>query len=652
MGTGRLEKNALVRLDGREYRIQGILPDGTYQLEDNASGRIKPLEASEVTRKIRRGELVIPARSPSPRQKITAPFSEEELAVIRVRREYIRAMEGLPNTRERVEPVIDSVHQRVKQPVERPSFSTVYRWRLRYEKSGRDARSLLDNHQAKGNRVPRYPNEVIEICNGAIDRRYLRLERGTIQDALDDAMHRTIEENRMRPEESRLRLPSRRLVRRLISAIPAMDKYVAQYGAESARRKFRTVQGRHVTTAPLERAEIDHTSLDIMVIDERTHLPLGRPTLTLCIDDFTRCVMGLYIGFKPPSFESVAACFKDCLKPKDDLSERYPEISNYWPSFGVMRTIVLDNGREFHSESLETACLSLNIEMDYCPRRTPWLKGKIERFFGTMSRDLLHKIPGTTMSSITEKADYDPEKNAAITLADLSKILRKWIADVYHIAYHRGIGTSPLEMWNRSIQLEDIPLPDDSVDLDLVLSASTERVLTHNGIELFGLSYNGPELTREFRLRGPKQEVTVRYDPGDLGALSVSFKDGRTVKAPCLTPEYANGLSKFQHDVVKRRRAELRLKEDTAGLIKAKADLQRLITEALKGRRPMGRRVARYREDLERPVRHAHTANRDSTTELETYASSINNPASNPVIRPNMEFNEDELLDFSAVSRY
>ncbi len=119
-----------------------------------------------------------------------------------------------------------------------------------------------------------------------------------------------------------------------------------------------------------------------MVVDEQTGLPLGRPSVTACIDCYSRCILGIYIGFNPPSFQSVAACLKDCFLPKVNLKRDNPGIVNEWPAYGVMHNLVVDGGLEFYSASLEQVCLSLNINWIAAPRRTAWFKGKIERFLG------------------------------------------------------------------------------------------------------------------------------------------------------------------------------------------------------------------------------------------------------------------------------
>ena len=136
----------------------------------------------------------------------------------------------------------------------------------------------------------------------------MRRERKHLQDVLDQAIVKVREENQMRPADLALPLPSRRLVKRLVEEIPAFDRHAASYGHDTALRSFRSVEGHRVSYEPLERAEIDHTNLDLFAIDDETLLPLGRPWFSACEDDYTRCILGMFVGFIPPN---------GCANPKE-----------------------------------------------------------------------------------------------------------------------------------------------------------------------------------------------------------------------------------------------------------------------------------------------------------------------------------------------
>ncbi|RCY11562.1 transposase [Escherichia coli] len=40
---------------------------------------------------------------------------------------------------------------------------------------------------------------------------------------------------------------------------------------------------------------------DLIVVDDRDRQPIGRPYLTLAIDVFTRCVLGMVVTLEAPS---------------------------------------------------------------------------------------------------------------------------------------------------------------------------------------------------------------------------------------------------------------------------------------------------------------------------------------------------------------
>jgi putative transposase len=292
-------------------------------------------------------------------------------------------------------------------------------------------------------------------------------------------------------------------------------------------------------------------------------------------------------------------------------------------------------------------CLSLNINWIAAPRRTPWFKGKIERFLGTMNRSVAHGVPGTTFSNIFEKGDYNPAKHAVITLSTLRKVVRMWIADVYHQQVHRSLQTTPAKMWTSSIRPEDIRLPDETTQLDVVMGRVESRTLTHKGIEFEGLFYNSPELTELQRREGKKLTVEIRVNEGDIGSIYVlSPKTSKAYTVPALDREYASGISLWQHKVIKNyQRQHFDKDYGVDGWLQAKSEIAHLIDESLKLKRTRThKRIARYRETSEQTPTKAETikpvairAQALPSTTAATHISdnpspvAIQNPASTPI---------------------
>ena len=290
--------------------------------------------------------------------------------IAKLRRTYVLAVLDVPNSRKRMEPAINEVWRRLKQPSKAPGWVSVYRWKARFLQSKNDIRALVEIHPAKATE-----QAASAQCHEPLPRshlgKYLRRERDTIQQTLEDAMLRIMKENGLRPESDKLPMPTRRFIARLIADIPEFEKYSARYGPDAARKMFRLVKGHRLVSAPLERAEIDHTRLDIFVVDDKTSLPLGRPYVTACIDSYTRCILGISVGFIPPSYQSVATCLKDCFRPKVNLRNRVSRDRQRMAC--IRRNAPTRGGRrpEFYSTSLEHLCLSLGIEWCAAPRREP-----------------------------------------------------------------------------------------------------------------------------------------------------------------------------------------------------------------------------------------------------------------------------------------
>jgi putative transposase len=111
---------------------------------------------------------------------------------------------------------------------------------------------------------------------------YLTMERNTLSETLERAVALIERKNKERPVgDPLLPIPTYRYLRTRLSKHSPYDICCARYGKEYAARKYQTVLGYVHADVPLERVEIDHTVIDLMVIDHKTGLPLGRPTLTV-----------------------------------------------------------------------------------------------------------------------------------------------------------------------------------------------------------------------------------------------------------------------------------------------------------------------------------------------------------------------------------
>ena len=610
MGIAKFIKGVEVEIEGHPFKLLREFDVGMWQLENQRTGRIQEYSMKDLQRLYVNKKLIFfndndfhldqrKALETRNRNEVAlVKTSPEQLEMIKVKKSYVLAVIHLPMSKKMMEPAILQVWKKLGENGMAPHWSTVYRWKKKYLNDGNDAHALNNMDHRKGNRLSRYPEQVkrmVEIC---IDQQYLTRERKTVAETLTHAIVMVERENKTLSPAWQLPLPTRRYVQSLINQIDAFDEYAARNGNLAAVKKFRTVVHMNVTDKPLECAEIDHTLIDIMVVDAKTGMPWGRPWLTVCVDRRSRCTLGIYIGFEPPSYLSVARCLKHAFLPKVNLKESYPEIVHEWPAFGIMHKLIVDNGLEFHSKSLESVCLALDIDLQYTPRKTPWWKGIVERLIGTINREIAHGNPGTTFSNIFEKGDYDPVKHAVISLDTLKIVLHKWVADVYHQKPHSSLdGFSPAEMWTSNITPEEINIPANPEILDAILGTADSRTLTHKGIEYDNLFYSSKEMHYLKRRKGVGLKVEIRVDEGDLGHIYVIDPDDEQIfKVECVDFEYAAGLTSWQHSICKRYAKNHNLSKDANGWRHAKVAISEIIQREIHGgkKRKTNARVARF----------------------------------------------------------
>ena len=72
--------------------------------------------------------------------------------------------------------------------------------------------------------------------------------------------------------------------------------------------------GRFAVAKPNALWHINHTIVDVIVVDERFRRPIGRPVLTIAIDVCTRMVGGFHLSLEAPSSTSVGLCLRLCCK--------------------------------------------------------------------------------------------------------------------------------------------------------------------------------------------------------------------------------------------------------------------------------------------------------------------------------------------------
>jgi len=395
------------------------------------------------------------------------------------------------------------------------SRSRVYQLLERYRAAPVTSSLLgLSRGPEKGRR--RLSDEMEAIIDKAMRDTYRKPERPTVS-----ALHDRV---RALCHAKGVVAPSWKAVRARVGQVDPRALMRDREGAKAARDHFAPAAVEYRADHALHIVQIDHTLVDVIVVDSVHRKPLQRPWLTLAIDVASRMVAGFYLSLESPSSASVALAVQHVVMPKADWLEAR-DITVAWPVFGLPDVIHIDNAREFHGKALVRGAAEHGIRLVHRPVARPHYGGHIERLIGTIM-GAVHLLPGTTSSDIASRGAYDPEKHAALTLNELERWLALEIVGRYHAEIHKGLGLPPFTAWCDAVAARPEPmrLPQDAERFLQDFLPFEERRIRRDGVHLFGIRYWADVLSAwAGRFSG---HVRVRYDPRDLSCVFVEGPDG------------------------------------------------------------------------------------------------------------------------------
>lgn len=592
----RIAPGQAVLIDGVAFRMHQITTDGCYVFENCATRAPLSLTKQDLSGRLSAGtfELTSYPKDTNAFDPGRADFHglNQGLKNTAYRRHrYIQALQALalPKNKKRLKPALAKLAADFGD-TNPPSPDSVIRWLNRWEMSGaRDIRSLVPMLHRRGNRRRRVDSNVLDLIEVVIDEFYYRREKTTTISVHEIVCGKIRASNERQAPAYHLPFPSLATVRRAIADRSPYEVMAARKGKHEAKLKFMPVNAAPKATRPLEVVEIDHTILDLHLVDNQTGVLIGRPTMTAAIDKFSRLIVGFYLGYEPAANHTVMQCLRHSILNKQYVRDLYPDIKNVWPCEGIPTTIVVDNGPEFHSAGFTSACAQLGINTTYAPGRSPWYKSAIERFFGVLNTSLLHQVPGTTFSRSAQRGDYNSEKAAAISLSDLQHLIHIWLIDYYAQRIPRNRGQSPIQIWTKGVEAHGLTPPRSMSDLDCLLGGFETRTLSRRGIEINNLIYCCEKIFDLLNRPSPPKTVEVRYDHSDLSYVLI--RDPITqayIRIPSIEPEYTTGLTLEQHELAKKRANKQKQGQLTVGdLSAARLHIQNKVDDAVSQNRSL-----------------------------------------------------------------
>lgn len=398
--------------------------------------------------------------------------------------------------------------------------STIYRWLRDFDRVGRVSVFVRQTRKDKG-RIG-LPKKVEDVITDMVKVHYLTKQK--------KKPAKVIREVEMLCSKLGLESPHPNTIRNRIKKLDTYNKKKSREGNKAARDAYSLSKG-HFPGAdfPLSVVQVDHTPVDIILVDDTFRLPIGRPWLTLLIDVYSRMVLGFYISFDPPGNLSLGLCLTQAFLPKEKWLSKLG-IETVWPCWGLPRTIHADNAKEFRGKMLTAACKEYGIDLEWRPVATPHYGAHIERLLGTLNEEI-HAAPGTTFSNPRQRGEYDSEGQSAMSLAEFEEWFTILCVEAYHQRPHSQLGMPPVAKWQEGIfgtkKAPGIGIPPRityELRLKLDLMPFETRTVQNYGIVWDKVEYQHDVLRRWINASDPdnpklKRKFLCRRDPRDVSTI-------------------------------------------------------------------------------------------------------------------------------------
>jgi putative transposase len=427
--------------------------------------------------------------------------------------------------------------------------------------------------------------------------------------------------------EGQEKYPSHMTVYRVLAPIIEKQEQatnVRNIGWRGSRLALKTRDGEELVVEYSNQVwQCDHTRADVLLIDQHGEL-LGRPWLTTVIDTYSRCIIGLNLGFDAPSAQVVALALRHAILPKK-YGANY-KLYVEWSAYGTPENLFTDGGKDFRSEHLQQIGVQLGFTCHL--RDRPSEGGIVERPFGTFNTEFFSTLPGYTGSNVQERPK-EAEKEADLTLQELEQRFVAYIVNRYNRDLDARMGNQArIERWEAGLLKQPVEIPERH--LDLCLMKATRRVIYRGGyLQFENLTYQNDALAA---FAG--ESVVLRYNPSDITTVLVyrreverepleqetSEEQVKWIKEIFLAPAYAQDLENEQISLEEAKANSKRIREagkavDNQSMLDEMHDREAFLDQKKKNRRERRKDAQAVIQPAPKPTKPAEADETQSSSE-------------------------------------
>lgn len=225
-------------------------------------------------------------------------------------------------------------------------------------------------------------------------------------------------------------ITQRQLTHYYQTRVPPETRKRRQMGERQYARHGRPIKGHALqhSVGPGQEYLIDATIADVfLVLSYNRTVVVGRPTVYLAMDVWSRMIVGFYVTFDPPSFEGVALMLENIATPKDELCAKFGIKIAWedWPcEYLPQSRFFADRGSDFmKTASWQAVNKILGIGISNAKAGDPTLRALLERRFGSLPAHFQRATFGVVEADATTRGAPHYAWDANHTLSEFTRKL-------------------------------------------------------------------------------------------------------------------------------------------------------------------------------------------------------------------------------------
>ncbi|NVI09691.1 hypothetical protein [Paraburkholderia youngii] len=313
-------------------------------------------------------------------------------------------------------------------------------------------------------------------------------------------------------------------------------------GERQYLRQGRPIKGHALqhSLGPGQEYLIDATIADVyLVLSYDRTVVVGRPTVYLAMDVWSRMIVGFYVTFDPPSFEGVALMLENIATPKDEFCARFGIKIEWkdWPCEYLPKSgFFADRGNDFmKTAAWQSVNRVLGIPISNAKAGDPTLRALIERRFGIVPAYFQRATFGVVEADATTRGAPHYAWDATHTMSEFTRKLIRAVLRHNRTPIGRkgaiiemataGFADTPLNRWNWGLDNRTGSLWKHSLDEIRRATWPVESATpSKQGLHWRGLYFTSPHIqSKHVHMFGKhaKDAVQIQFNPNSPSQILV-----------------------------------------------------------------------------------------------------------------------------------